>query len=178
MKIIGGEYGGRSIAMPKTRDTRPVSQLVRAAIFNTIATRVVDTEVLDLFAGSGALSIEALSRGARRATLVDIGSEAIKTIRANTKSLDLESKITANKMKVANFLTQGDDTYNIIFLDPPYAMLTEQLIVHCASRLSRDGLLVASHSNKTVLSDTIGTLTRTKESTYGDTKISYYEIAN
>src|SRR5689334_6211481 len=121
MRVIAGEWRGRPLKAPPGAATRPTSDRVREALFSILAARVPDARVLDLFAGSGALGIEALSRGADSATFVDEAPAAIRAIEANLRALDATA--TVRRSDVLGFLTsarRGAAQYDLIFLDPPY----------------------------------------------------------
>lgn len=120
LRVIAGVYGGRTLVAPRGSDTRPTSDRVREAAFSILGD-IAGARVLDLFAGSGALAIEALSRGAAQATLVDSAPTAIAAIRGNLERLDIEAEVIGRP--VARFLHSargGARQYDLIFLDPPY----------------------------------------------------------
>jgi 16S rRNA (guanine966-N2)-methyltransferase len=120
MRVISGTYGGRELVAPRGRATRPTSDRVREALFSILAD-VHDARVLDLFAGSGALAIEAMSRGAAEATLVDSAVGAIQAIRRNLAALDIEAEIV--RSPALRFLEGARNRarqYDLVFLDPPY----------------------------------------------------------
>ncbi|MGO9961079.1 MAG: 16S rRNA (guanine(966)-N(2))-methyltransferase RsmD [Solirubrobacteraceae bacterium] len=120
MRVIAGEYGGRELIAPKGRETRPTSDRVREAVFSILGD-LSGARVLDLYAGSGALAIEALSRGAATATMVDSSRAAIATIRRNLERLDLSADVV--RQPVVRFLHSARDDarqYDLVFLDPPY----------------------------------------------------------
>ncbi len=120
MRVIGGAYGGRPLVAPRGSATRPTSDRVREAVFSILGD-VSGARVLDLFAGSGALAIEALSRGAGAATLVDSAAEAVRVIRRNLATLQIEAEVVARP--VTRFLQSARDgarQYDLVFVDPPY----------------------------------------------------------
>ncbi|HWE11861.1 MAG TPA: 16S rRNA (guanine(966)-N(2))-methyltransferase RsmD [Solirubrobacteraceae bacterium] len=120
MRVIAGAYGGRELVAPRGRATRPTSDRVREALFSILAD-VRGARVLDLFAGSGALAIEAVSRGAAEATLVDSAFPAIEAIRRNLAALDIQAEIV--RSPALRFLEGARDRarqYDLVFLDPPY----------------------------------------------------------
>jgi 16S rRNA (guanine966-N2)-methyltransferase len=120
VRVVAGVHGGRELTAPRGRATRPTSDRVREALFSILAD-VSGTRVLDLFAGSGALAIEALSRGAAQATLVDTSVAAITAIRRNLERLDLTA--TVIREPVLRFLRRAPDDareYDLVFVDPPY----------------------------------------------------------
>jgi 16S rRNA (guanine966-N2)-methyltransferase len=120
MRVISGTYGGRELVAPRGRATRPTSDRVREALFSILAD-VRGAHVLDLFAGSGALAIEAVSRGATEATLVDSAAPAIQAIRRNLETLDIDAEVV--RSPALRFLEGARNRarqYDLVFLDPPY----------------------------------------------------------
>jgi 16S rRNA (guanine966-N2)-methyltransferase len=121
MRVIAGTYGGRTLKAPPGAATRPTSDRVREALFSILGTRVHDARVLDLFAGSGALGIEALSRGAQSVVFVDNATAAIKAINANLEVLNATARV--RQTDVLRFLAHARELgaqYDLVFLDPPY----------------------------------------------------------
>ena len=175
MNIISGKFGGRKLNIPKLTGTRPATLLVRGAIFNILDKLVKKTTVLDLYAGSGALGYEALSRGAKSATFIDVADKAIDSIRENAKNLKVEDKVTVIKKDAVRFLKATKDQFDIVFLDPPYANFNEDLVGYTQNVIKAGGFLVISCSSKQLLSDTIGSLSKQLERVYGDTKIAYFQ---
>ena len=120
LRVVAGLYGGRTLVAPPGSETRPTSDRVREAVFSILGD-IAGARVLDLFAGSGALAIEALSRGAAQATLVDSGAAAVEAIRRNLETLGIEAEVVGRP--VARFLHSARDgarQYDLVFLDPPY----------------------------------------------------------
>ena len=121
MRIIAGAHRGRRIAAPKGKDTRPTSDRVRENAFNLIGP-VDDAEVLDLFAGSGALGLEALSRGAVKAEFVEVHRDALSALKANIKTLKVDERTTIHRVDAMKFVEQlQPGQYDVAFADPPYA---------------------------------------------------------
>ena len=119
LKIISGKYKSRIITIPNKNNLKPTKAFIRESLFNIVNLRICDTS-LDLFSGSGILSLEALSRGIKKATLVEQDLDLVKSIKKNLASLDETNAIIFNK-KVSKFLKENvSNTYDIIFLDPPY----------------------------------------------------------
>jgi 16S rRNA (guanine(966)-N(2))-methyltransferase RsmD len=122
VRVVAGTLGGRTLRAPKGSDTRPTSDRVREALFSILAA-VDDARVLDLFAGSGALGIEALSRGASDATFVDSSAAAVAAVRQNLADLDLEAEVLKLPALRALACTPvAGREYDLVFLDPPYRM--------------------------------------------------------
>lgn len=123
MKVLGGTLGGRLLKTPKGTQTRPTTGKVRKAVFDILQTEIQGARFLDLFSGSGAMGIEALSRGAEHATLVEAHPEALRCIRANLIHLHLEHRATVMKSPATTALEQlhrHGTSFDIIYADPPY----------------------------------------------------------
>jgi 16S rRNA (guanine966-N2)-methyltransferase len=140
MRIIAGSHKGHRIAAPKGRDTRPTSDRVRESAFNLIGP-VDGADVLDLFAGSGALGLEALSRGAASATFVESDREACRTINANLDKLRLDARVL--RQDAVRFVASERTSYDLVLLDPPYdEPVHDRIAPHLARLVAPDGLLV------------------------------------
>lgn len=123
MKIIGGIYRNRNLVTPKGLEVRPSASRLREALFNICQTYIEGAQFLDLFAGSGAIGFEALSRGAKSVTFIDNSRESIRTIQQNAKSLDVENQVKillGDTFELLERLSQQDQSFDIIFADPPY----------------------------------------------------------
>jgi 16S rRNA (guanine966-N2)-methyltransferase len=151
MRIIAGSRKGHRINAPKGTATRPTSDRVRENVFNLVAPWVENALVLDLFAGSGAMGIEALSRGAERAIFVESHADACRAIDANLEKLRLAgAQVVRND--VGRFLATDTRTYDLIFCDPPYdeyAALEPTLARYLPRLLAEDGVLVLETGAKT-----------------------------
>lgn len=168
--------------MPKGADVRPTPDKVREALFNIIKTRVEGESVLDLFAGSGALGIEALSRGASSATFVDIKRRCIETIRKNIKGLPLDSDIEiriyqSDTLKAIKKLNDSKIRFGLLFLDPPYY---GEWVKKCLIYLDRydifnhSSLIICEHFKKDIVPDKVGSLGVMRKVVYGDTGLTFY----
>jgi len=180
LRIIAGGAPGRRLRVPGGR-TRPTSSLVRGALFNMLEHRgwLENADVVDLYAGSGALGIEALSRGAPRATFVDSGKPALAAIRGNLAELGLADRATVVAGDAIGFVGKPiAEPWSLVLIDPPYA---SDLATRAASALPRESLatgavLVIEHDRRNAPHATLGVMTRFDERRYGDTLISLYRL--
>ncbi|MFL5927487.1 MAG: 16S rRNA (guanine(966)-N(2))-methyltransferase RsmD [Gaiellaceae bacterium] len=171
MRIIGGTHRGQRIAAPKGRETRPTSDRVRENAFNLIGP-VDDADVLDLFAGSGAMGLEALSRGAASATFVENDREACRVINANLDKLHLRA--TVLQQDAARALAGERRTYDLVLCDPPYGYDHARLAPHLGRLLSEDGLLVYESAGREDPPDVPGLTVRTSRR-YGSARLTLFD---
>ena len=175
MRVIAGAYGGRELVAPRGRATRPTSDRVREALFSILGAQVPGARVLDLFAGSGALAIEALSRGAAEATLVDSAAAAIVAIRRNLESLGVEAEVV--KAPALRFLEGARNRarqYDLVFLDPPYRQapaVGRELTAALEPLLAGAARVVTESDRRSPLRLELASL---DERRYGDTLIHIY----
>lgn len=182
MRIIAGEYRGRVIKSPADSRTRPTSDRLRETLFNILAPRIGDdTRVLDLCAGTGAIGIEALSRGAEFVTFVDKSRRSCALIEENLDLLGIdEAKTEVVALPAENFTgrkhTKG---WDIAFFDPPYetdySLVLFDFGADSTTLLRDDGVLIAEHHAKNILPDASGNLRRWRILKQGDTCLSFYE---
>lgn len=182
MRITGGVHRSRALRAPRGVTTRPTSDRVREALFSILVSAGLigddlEPTVLDLYAGSGALAFEALSRGAASAVLVEQTRDAILAIKDNARSLDLEDRITVVGGRVERSLEKIEGPFDLVFLDPPYADVKTAgfaSVLGAAARLLRpDGALVLEHALKDDPPDIAG-LTLDRSRKHGDTALSLY----
>lgn len=177
MRVIAGEVGGRRIKAPKGRRTRPTSDRVREALFSTIAPWLPGALVLDLYAGSGAVGIEALSRGAASAVFVENDPRALSVIRENLAALKLSDHarlIRSDALRAITGLARTGNRFTLIFLDPPYRASLDPVLVRLAGAglVVQGGLAVVQHFSKTTLPQLEDwTLWKTKR--YGETTLTF-----
>ena len=180
MRIIAGEFRGRRIEAPPGRATRPMLDRVREALFSTLQPRLRHAVVLDLFAGSGSLGLEALSRGARSVRFVERSAPALAALRKNVESLNARSRVevlVADALKATSWLPAAD----VVFLDPPYALIEESrvrvlgaLSTLLATHLASDGIVVLHVSRGALAAEELAPA-RARVRRYGTNDLWYVE---
>lgn len=173
--MIAGTYGGRTLKAPPGDATRPTSDRVREALFSILGTQTHDARVLDLFAGSGALGLEALSRGADSVTFVDDAPTAIRAINANLQALSAAATVKrGDALRLLGAASISGAQYDLVFLDPPYRhaeRLAQPLSEALPAVLAPGAVVVAESDRRAPLELT---LPLTDERRYGDTLIRFY----
>jgi 16S rRNA (guanine966-N2)-methyltransferase len=189
MRVIAGTLRRRTLEAPAGLSTRPTSDRLRETLFNVLAPRIEGSHFLDLYAGSGAVGIEAASRGAASVVLVERAASALKVLHANLNKLGLQDAVRVEALSVATFLRKGTPRspvvpFNIVFLDPPYEESAEYALAlrllggEFAVMLAPDSLVIAEHRRKEALDDRYGSLTRTRILEQGDAALSFYAISS
>jgi 16S rRNA (guanine(966)-N(2))-methyltransferase RsmD len=181
MRVIGGNARGRRLKVPKGQALRPTAARVKEALFNILPHDLSGAKALDLFAGTGNLTIEALSRGATAAILVDASAESGKAIRENVRRLDLADRTKVWIMPVARalrLLARQGETFDLIFLDPPYERqwIDKTLkIIAQGELLRQSGVLIAEHSVRENVEPRYGSLSLHDQRRYGSTLLSFFK---
>ena len=145
VRVIAGKYGGRILDAPDRSSTHAMSERGRNAIFNSLGDKTIDAEVLDAFAGSGSIGIEALSRGAKSVIFLEKDRVASSTIRRNIMMLDASSQMKVVKAGVASWIETQQGTYDLIFADPPYHDPQLSTVHKLFGLLKPGGLMLLSH---------------------------------
>ncbi|HSB72750.1 MAG TPA: 16S rRNA (guanine(966)-N(2))-methyltransferase RsmD [Candidatus Methylomirabilis sp.] len=180
MRISSGEHRGRRLKSPRGVRTRPTSEFLRQAIFNTIGGRIRGASVLDLFAGTGAVGLEALSRGAAAATFVERDRQAVASLRANLAALGLTGRariLPSDVLQTLGELQAAGEVFDYVFLDPPYADDQAARCIETLARgtlLSDNGALVAQAFHKTPLPERTGVLLQGWRRRYGESSLAFY----
>lgn len=205
MRVIAGRFRSRTLAAPAGLATRPTSDRLRETLFNVLAPRIEGARFLDLYAGSGAVGIEALSRGAEQVVFVEKAPAALKVLRANLERLEIRDGFSVQAMAVGTFLKRelripprspnardwghprpagsGAGGFDVVFLDPPYEAEGEYaatlgILGHAAGLLARGAVVIAEHRRKFRLDEEYGSLKRTRLLEQGDAALSFYEAAS
>jgi 16S rRNA (guanine966-N2)-methyltransferase len=192
MRVIAGTFRSRPLLTPAGQDTRPTADRLRETLFNVLTNGAVNrldgAAFLDLYAGSGAVGIEALSRNAASVTFVEQGAAALAILQKNLDNLGIRgASVKTEKRSVGRFLRGAIEkaappAFGVVFLDPPYDLAQEYestlglLGGECASLLAEGALVVAEHRRKQPLAESYGQLVRIRLLEQGDAALSFYEI--
>ncbi|MCP9470483.1 MAG: 16S rRNA (guanine(966)-N(2))-methyltransferase RsmD [Nitrospira sp.] len=181
MRVIAGIHRGRRLRQPQGFGLRPTSERVREALFSILGNRLPGCRFLDLYAGTGAVAIEALSRGASYATCVESDPSALKLLRQNVHDCVGGSSLTVYAQTVERFLSRPDlweGEYDVVFADPPYPMVMELTSIFEHSAIDRlfaqDSWFIIEHAAKTTLPTLLGSCVYLRGYRYGDTALSLY----
>lgn len=181
MRVIAGEHKGRRLSPPKGQGLRPTSARVKEALFSILGDRTVNARFLDLFAGTGAIGIEALSRGAQSATFVEATSASLKVLRANLIHCGLTASAHVHACSAEIFMRRHaeESSFDIVFADPPYHddIIADLLpSIDRAAIMASEALVVVEHSTKVSAPPQAGRLTLRRQYRYGDTRLSVYHM--
>lgn len=184
MRVIAGIYRSRPLAAPRGLSTRPTSDRLRETLFNVLAGRIPGSRFVDLYAGSGAVGIEAISRGASHVYFAEKSPAAIAAIRANLRTLVVASGFSIETTGVAALLKGIDGgPVDVVFLDPPYDDAEEYRRTLAAlgqaevgTLLHAHAMVIAEHTRKQLLLDRYGSLARTRTLLQGDVALSFYTL--
>ena len=182
MRVIAGERKGMPLKAVNGNTTRPTTDKVKESLFNILGPFFNGGVVLDLFAGSGGLGIEALSRGMDQAIFIEKDGKAYQNLKENIEKCRYEDVTEAYRndaTRALKLLIKREVQANLIFLDPPYAKhsyykMVEDIIAN--NVVTKDGIIVCEHDNQLVLPDQMATFTKYREEKYGSTIISFYRL--
>ena len=170
-RIVSGNWRGRRLMVPKDGGVRPTAERVREAWLNILGPELSGARVLDLFAGSGALGLEALSRGAAHATFVEMHGSSLTALRANVAALSAEPRVIVHRTDAVRFVTAcAAGTYDVALADPPFASDFAQQLVTAWRAVPFASVLAVEHSPKTLLPG--GTTRR-----WGDIAVTFYRVS-
>jgi 16S rRNA (guanine(966)-N(2))-methyltransferase RsmD len=182
VRIIAGKYRGRRLKSPPSDRTRPTSDRLRETLFNVLAPKIEGAKFLDLCAGTGAVGIEALSRGAAHATFVDQSRQMCALIEENLNALSIENDVEILTAEVSEYLRRlvkmEREPFDIVFFDPPYQADYEKVLAyfgdHSSQLLAADAVLIAEHDKRKELPEELGILKRYRKVKQGDSVLSFY----
>lgn len=175
MRIITGSARGMRLETLDGEDVRPTADRVKEAEFSMIQFEIEGRNVLDLFAGSGALGIEALSRGAKSAVFVDTNAEAVRIVKDNLAHTGLAQQASVAAGDFEQFLTYTRAVFDIVFIDPPYGKgLAEKALALSVSHMSDNGVVICEVARKDPLPETAGDFSLVRRSNYGKTSLGVY----
>lgn len=184
MRVIAGTFRSRPLQAPRGTATRPTSDRLRETLFNVLGTRVAGAQFADLYAGSGAVGIEAISRGAAEVFFAEKHAPALTAIRANLRALGVTADFQIEAVGTASLLKRlraADALLDVVFLDPPYEEADEYRRTLAAlgegALLHPNALVIAEHTRKQPLLDEYGDLRRTRTLLQGDAALSFYARA-
>ena len=183
MRVIAGEFRSRQLQAPRGMATRPTSDKLRETLFNVLGPRIVGAKFVDMYAGSGAVGIEAISRGAEFCWFAEKATPAVAAIRANLRALKVAGGYAIEDRGAARLLSglvKGKRVVDVVFLDPPYEAAEEYtrtmgfLGEHAAEVLAQDAVVIAEHAKKAQLAERFGELERYRVLEQGDAALSFY----
>ncbi len=175
MRVITGEARGRRLTTLEGEDVRPTTDKVKEGIFNIIQFDVPGANVLDLFAGSGQLGIEAISRGANHCSFVDASKRSLDVVRENLKACGFEKKASVFSGSAESFVQLTRETFDIALLDPPYRKhLIDEVLPFAAQKMSDGGIIVCETSAEEELPHSAADFSVAREYKYGKIKITTY----
>ncbi len=175
MRIITGVAKGKRLVTPEGRDVRPTPERVKEGLFSALQFDIEGRRVLDLFAGSGQLGLEALSRGAESAVFVDAADASVKIVKRNIELTGFDDKARVFRSDYASFAAACRDTFDIVFLDPPYAAGLLMPAVKAVLPLMSDyGAIVCEHPPEVVPDNTVGGFSVVKTYRYGKVLVTVY----
>lgn len=182
MRVIAGVHRGRRLRGPKGQAIRPTSDRVKEALFSILGEHTTGARVLDLYAGTGSIGIEALSRGAAHVTFVESHHEALRLVESNLRQCGLQHSANICACQARQFFgraTHWSGPYDIVFCDPPYELASDLIaIVNEWDRrwLTDNAVVILEHGRKTVLPMTLGPLSQVRRYDYGDTALTRFEV--
>ena len=184
MRVIAGVHRGRRLRGPQGQAIRPTSDRVKEALFSILGERTMGARVLDLYAGTGSIGIEALSRGAAHVTFVETDREALRLVHSNLQACEFQPAARICPCEVSHFFrgeTYRSDPYDIVFCDPPYESTSELItLMNEWDRrwLTDDAVVILEHGRKEQIPRTLGPLFLVKRYGYGDTALARFELTS
>lgn len=180
MRVTGGVAGGATLRSPKSPGVRPTTDRVRSALFNILAGYgLEDVRVVDLYAGTGSLGIEALSRGAAHADFVEADRRQVEVIRENLRDTKMIDRGTVLRADVGKAIDNLKGPYDFILMDPPYTQPFPKDVVERIGHLgllAEDGIVIVGHASRVKADERLGVLARWQDRRYGDASLAFYSV--
>lgn len=182
MRVIAGLQKGRRLLGPKGSGLRPTADRVKEALFSLLGARIIGARFLDLYAGTGAIGIEALSRGAQRVTFVESNPASLRVLRANLERCGLTPAADIHACSAAVFLRRANarrGPYDIVFADPPYHSNSGEKLLPSLEHgaiITTESTVILEHFTKRTVPPQVGRLTRLRQYCYGDTTLSVFGV--
>lgn len=175
MRVITGEARGRRLITLEGEDVRPTTDKVKEGMFNIIQFDLPEANVLDLFAGSGQLGIEAISRGAKHCSFVDASKRSIDVVRENLKACGFEKRASTFSGDSISYISLSREIFDVVFLDPPYRKgIIDKVLPILADKMSDGGVIVCETSFEEKLPESAGDFSIAREYKYGKIKLTTY----
>ena len=173
MRVVGGAFKGRQLLSFDGDKIRPTSDKARESLFNILQFRIPESLFLDLFCGTGAMGIEALSRGAKKVDFNDLSKESVLLTKKNLEKLKVTSDYSITNLEAITFLNTTSFKYDVMFLDPPYGKVDEELLLKsCINKLTEDGIIVYESEASAV---EVEGLNKYDERKYGRARLNFYK---
>jgi 16S rRNA (guanine966-N2)-methyltransferase len=178
MRVTGGIGKGRRLKVPPGSRVRPTSDKVKQALFNILGEKVKGASFLDLYAGTGGVGIEALSRGAEKVVFIDDSRDSLQAVKKNVEQTGFNDRAQVIPHRAETFLRKTNERFDLVFLDPPYSLEVETplTLVWESGVLNPGAIVVAEHFKKQASVPQAGGLTLYRETHYGDTVLAFYKL--
>lgn len=182
MRIIAGSAGSKRLKAPKGWSTRPTADRVKESVFSILGERIEDARVLDLFSGTGNLALEALSRGASSAVLVDRAVESIRVIRENSVNTGFQDRVTIlreDSIQAIKRMSREAERFDLIFCDPPYNLGWGERILAAIDEtiiLRETGIFIIEHAKHEKLPDRLKRIESKRSESYGETIVTFFHM--
>ncbi|MBE6794007.1 MAG: 16S rRNA (guanine(966)-N(2))-methyltransferase RsmD [Ruminococcaceae bacterium] len=175
MRVITGSARGRKLQTLEGRDVRPTTDKVKESVFSIIQFQIQGRVFVDLFAGSGQMGIEALSRGAEKAYLVDQSLKAIRVIEQNVKTCGFEDNAHICRQDAAGFLMSARENFDVVYVDPPFEKgIIDEVLPMLSSKMNKGGVILCESADNEVLPEEAGDFVLDRTYRYGKIKVSLY----
>lgn len=181
VRVTGGVAGGTTLRSPKAPGVRPTTDRVRSALFNILAGYGLEgARVVDLYAGTGSLGIEALSRGAEHADFVELDRRQVEVVRENLRDTKLADRATVHQGDVRRVIERLESPYDFVLMDPPYTQpFPAEVVERIGTRglLAEDGMAIVGHASRVEAPERLGVMHRWQDRRYGDASLAFYSVA-